>query len=458
MTGQVSGPGELQVLIQLLRRARQSQTKAELAFVMVNETRQLVTYRQAVVWEKGTGVIAVSGRPDFDKNSPYVQWMNRLAKELAKSPETRVATRDHMGKKTVGNPIGHGAGHWADQWDEWLPPYCLPLALKKNASDKDTSDKDALLWLILACDAPPEKIEPLEEIAQAYGHAWDALSRPFFPFPGLGKFTRKKAARVALILAAALVLALPIRLSVLVPAEVAAKDPYPVRAPLNGVIDQFYVKPNESVTKGQPLFDLEKTLLENRLNLARTTLKVARAEHERAAQLALFNDKSKLDLKILQGRLTEKKAEVAYVESLFKRIRVSAQKDGVALFQDVFFWQGRAVDIGEKVLTLADPGQVELVLFMPVSDAIPLEPGARVTLFLNMAPARPLTGTLNSISYRPQIYKDNQISYRLKSSLDTGSCPRIGLTGTAKVYGEKVSVFYYLFRRPISALRCRLGI
>jgi len=454
MTGQVSGPGELQVLIQLLRRARQSQTKAELAFVMVNETRQLATYRQAVVWEKANGVIAVSGRPDFDKNSPYVQWMNRLAKELAKSPETRVATRNHMGKKPVGNPIGHGAVHWADQWDDWLPPYCLSLVLKKNASDKD-----ALLWLILACDAPPDKTEPLEELAHAYGHAWDALSRPFLPFPGLGKLTRKKAARVGLIIAVALVLALPVRLSVLVPAEVAAKDPFPVCAPLNGVIDQFHVKPNASVTKGQPLFDLEKTFLENRLHLARTTLKVARAEHERAAQLALFNDKSKLDLKTLQGRLTQKKAEVAYVESLLKRIRVAAQKDGVALFQDVFFWQGRTVDIGEKVLTLADPGQVELVLFMPVADAIPLEPGARVTLFLNMAPARPLTGTLNSISYRPQAHKDNQISYRLKSSLETdGNCPRIGLTGTAKVYGEKVTVFYYLFRRPISALRCRLGI
>ncbi len=455
MTDKVSGPGELQALIQLLRRARQSQTKAELAFAMVNETRQLVTYRQAVVWQKESGVIAVSGRPDFDKNSPYVQWMNRLAKKLTKSSDTRITTRDQIGKETVGN--GHGtdqlANQWADQWDDWLPPYCLSLAIKKDASDKD-----AMLWLILACDSPPEKRELLEEMAQAYGHAWDALSRPFFPFSGLAKFTGRKAARIALILAAALVLALPVRLSVLVPAEVAAKDPYPVCAPLNGVIDQFHIKPNESVTKGQPLFDLEKTLLKNRLNLARTTLKVARAELQRASQLALFADKNKLDLKILQGRLTQKKAEVAYVESLLKRIRVKAQKDGVALFQDVFFWQGRAVDIGEKVLTLADPGQVELVLFLPVADAIPLEPGARVTLFLNTSPDRPLTGTLNSISYRAQLHKDNQISYRLKSSLDTGNYPRIGLTGTAKIYGEKVTVFYYLFRRPISAMRCRLGI
>ena len=35
--------------------------------------------------------------------------------------------------------------------------------------------------------------------------------------------------------------------------------------------------------------------------------------------------------------------------------------------------------------------------------------------------------------------------------------PRIGLRGTAKVYGEKVSLFYYLFRRPITYLRQHLG-
>jgi len=35
---------------------------------------------------------------------------------------------------------------------------------------------------------------------------------------------------------------------------------------------------------------------------------------------------------------------------------------------------------------------------------------------------------------------------------------RIGLRGTAKLYGEKVSLAYYLLRRPITFVRQHLGI
>jgi hypothetical protein len=34
----------------------------------------------------------------------------------------------------------------------------------------------------------------------------------------------------------------------------------------------------------------------------------------------------------------------------------------------------------------------------------------------------------------------------------------MGLKGTAKIYGDKVPLFYYLMRRPISALRQTFGI
>ena len=48
---------------------------------------------------------------------------------------------------------------------------------------------------------------------------------------------------------------------------------------------------------------------------------------------------------------------------------------------------------------------------------------------------------------------------RLKATLDDSSrMPRIGLRGTAKIYGEKVTLFYYLARRPLAAARQFLGL
>ena len=39
----------------------------------------------------------------------------------------------------------------------------------------------------------------------------------------------------------------------------------------------------------------------------------------------------------------------------------------------------------------------------------------------------------------------------------TANKVRLGLHGTAKVYGEEVSLGYYLLRRPLSALRAWTG-
>ena len=36
--------------------------------------------------------------------------------------------------------------------------------------------------------------------------------------------------------------------------------------------------------------------------------------------------------------------------------------------------------------------------------------------------------------------------------------PRIGLRGTARVYGPRTTMFYFLFRRPITAMRQLIGV
>ena len=67
----------LLTLLQLGRRARAASDLAALGFVIVNETLQLVPYRQAALWinmglPRGA---AVSGLPQPDHGAPYVQWL-----------------------------------------------------------------------------------------------------------------------------------------------------------------------------------------------------------------------------------------------------------------------------------------------------------------------------------------------------------------------------------------------
>lgn len=78
-------------------------------------------------------------------------------------------------------------------------------------------------------------------------------------------------------------------------------------------------------------------------------------------------------------------------------------------------------------------------------------------------PADPLDAlhaVVRHAAYEPQRTPEDVLAYRLVATLaaaDGAAPPRIGMRGTARIYGERVSLFFYLFRRPITSLRQWLG-
>src|SRR4051812_44599871 len=74
-------------LLQLGRRARAAKTIEELGFAMVNETLQLLAYRQAGLQVSGK-LTAVSGTPNPDPNAPYIQWLTQVMRSLNKADIT----------------------------------------------------------------------------------------------------------------------------------------------------------------------------------------------------------------------------------------------------------------------------------------------------------------------------------------------------------------------------------
>ena len=108
---------------------------------------------------------------------------------------------------------------------------------------------------------------------------------------------------------------------------------------------------------------------------------------------------------------------------------------------------------------LADPAETAVLIWLPAADAIDIEPGAAVRLFLQVAPLEPLSARLVQTSYQAVLSPDGIASYRLRARfvLEDGEraarLARIGLRGTAKLYGDRASLGYYLFRRPLAFLR-----
>jgi len=154
-----------------------------------------------------------------------------------------------------------------------------------------------------------------------------------------------------------------------------------------------------------------------------------------------------------------RETERDYARELLGQVEVKAPQDGLLLYTDRADWIGRPVVVGERIMEIANPLQVEVRIDLPVSDAIVLAEGAPVKVFLNANPLDSLGATVSHASYHAEVLPGDLLAYRVKADLN-GSADevRIGWQGTAKIYGEDVSLFFLLFRRPISAARQFLGL
>jgi hypothetical protein len=432
----------------LEERARAASTVPELIFSIANETWQLFAYRQGFVWSlQGRKPLLrmVSGLAQLSEDTPFTIWIKRLGVEILRRNQTEpefVAIEDFPSSFQEG-------------WREWLPNYLLVYPIV-------APNREPLGFAAYAVDeAPSDSAQELTgRLMAAFGHAWAALT-PKRP-RGRAISTRRWLGAAALLLALAAMF-MPIRLSVLAQAEIIALDALAISSPMDGVIKSFSVQPNQTVTQNQLLFTLDETTLRNRREVAITQFQVARADALAAAQKAFDNAQSRSELASLNGKVAERQAEVAYVDELLKRIEVRSPAKGVLVFGDINDWQGKPVVTGERVALLADPKDAGVLIWLPVSDAINLEAGASVKLYLQIAPLSPLAATLSQTSYQAVQSPEGISAYRLRAKFDAlndeqATLARIGLKGTAKIFGERAPLAYYLFRRPLSSLRELTGL
>jgi len=441
----------LSTLLQLEKDIRHADNIDKFNFLVVNDARRLIEFHQAVLWKldpsgHSASIKAVSGLAEIDRNAPYLVWLKKVYRHLLRQPDAR---QPHVITREALPPTLH------DGWSEWSLGQCLWCPIL-SPSGKPLGG----LWLNRKREWEPGEISLLEHLCDAYGHAWSALAgRQQSWHERVSHRLRAHKVRWGIAATVVILLLLPVHQTVLAPAEVIAYQPDIVSAPLDGVIKTFHVEPNTAVAAGDLLFSMDDTTLRNRNEIAQKAMAVAQANYMRSAQKAFTDEDSKAELALLNARVEEKSAEVSYTAELLEKIHIRAEHGGIAVFSDANDWLGKPVVVGEKVLTLADPDAAELQIYLPVEDAINLEAGAKVRMFLNIDPTRPLGAQLRQASYEAEVTPDDILAFRLKASFDEGTpLPRMGLKGTAKIYGDKVPLFYYLMRRPIGALRQTLGI
>lgn len=473
------GLATLARLLHLARRARDAGSAAELGFLAVNETRDLVAYRQAVLWEEGRGATALSGVVAPEANAPYLLWLERILRRLAgpTAADTPEAVRLFQAHDLADDE--------ADEWADWLPPHALWLPFDVAGCRGG--------WLLARDDAWNEaEVALLSEWLGLWAQAW-ALQQAGTPhaqwqariarvlawrprrehLDGLLQQARRLRRREAwrqlgrwlwttrrgrIVLGVAAIALFPVRLSVLAPGQLVPANPAVIRSPMDGVVDHIVVQPNQRVKAGDALLEFDRIALSSRLEVAQQALATAETEYRQFAQQAVTDAKSKGQMAALQGRIEEKRAEAAYLDALNERSVLIAPRDGIALLDEPAEWAGRPVAAGERIMMIADEHAAEIEAWLGPADMIDLPEAAPVTLYLNTRPLSPVDGRVRYVAHEAQVQPDGGYAYRLRAELPPDeAAPRIGLKGSAKVSGHFVPLIYWVLRKPLAAARSFAG-
>lgn len=430
-------------LLQLERDARHADTPVALGFLIVNETRKLIPYLQAHLWDVDDGgrvrIISASGTSEVDPHAPLIVWLHGLLK-LQNAAGIR-EIREYSAKD-VDESLHR-------DWAEFLPSRILLVPM--------ISPQGVMLGgLLLTSDSGWEEGHRvlLTRLADAYAHAWQALAGERRRFNLRAWIS---ARRTAVILALAALMLFPLRQSVVVPASVGPRHPFVVAAPIDGVIRDVHVTPNQQIRAGDALFSFDQSELDSRVELALKALDVAMADLMKNTQLAYTCDECRSRLPVLHAVVEQKEAELARARSQQERSLVRAEQSGVVVFKDRNELLGRPTSVGERVMWLAETDDSWLEISLPVEDAVNLEPGTDIRFFPNIDPLNAYNATLVYASYEAEVTAQDVLAYSLKAAFAEGNHPRLGLKGTARIYGERVPLVYFLLRRPMAWLRQRVG-
>ena len=441
-------PNPALALLEFERRIQSATSNREVAFRAVNDGSQALRFDQAILWRWDVFsrplIASASGLADVSADSPYQQWLVRLVRGITPEPFEAVQA---LAAGDLPEAVVADA-------EDWCPAQVLHCPLRGPAGE-------ALGGILFFRAEPFSEAERAlaEWIARSTGYglwAWRSdkhslkrwLKNPFtWRTLGIG------AAVVAL------VALIPVRLSALAPAEITPLRPIPVTSPIDGVVREIVVKPNEVVKADQLLAVLDDTSLRNRLELATKTLDIARADLQRATFKSFSDEASRLELQVLSARMQEKGAEVTFLQELLGKSKLYAPQGGLAIFSGQDEWRGRPVQVGERVMLIADPSVIDVTIYLPPEDAVELEPGAEVNLILHVDPLSSLEATIERASYEASLAPDGALAYVVRARLRSGQgLPRIGLRGTAKIYAGRVTLGYYLLRKPLAFVRRTLGV
>ncbi len=404
--------------------AGRSGSRDEFFFTVVNRSIAACRYDRASLWRLSPkpAILAVSGGAVPDPRSAFAAgWADILSR--VKDPE-RSQILAAPEASAVWTPLRDGCGVVYERWEG------------ATFSDADQA--------------------ALEQLAEGYRIAWDAAGQQ--PATSGGK--RKRLAWLAAAAAVLLCLMLiRVPLRVVADCEITARNPHLVAAPMDGIIEEVLVTPGQRVEAGEGLARYDSTLMEEELKISRRQVAVVEAELAGARARGFAETRFRGQTALLEARLEQELARLEALEVRFSRRVVTAGIGGMVQLDNARAWRGRPVATGQAILWLVDPADTGVTLWLPQDDRIDFDLSRPVTVHLSALGGESRAARHTSVSSFAQPAPEGGYAFPAEAEwLTQDDQPPLGLRGSASIYGEKTSLGYWLFRRPLAWLRRWVGV
>lgn len=439
-------------LLLLEQKSRQKKSDLELGFTIVNNTHQLCSYSRCIYWKK-TGrhidCIHASGISKIDSGAPFHKQYIKIIKNV------------------VSKNVKKEAHNWAR-----LTEIQISALPEKDAKSLQKHIKDHLLvieflspkgkcfsGLTIENDQSFNESDKalLEHVCESYAHALYSLEIQKYGQRGIiSSFLKHKKTSLAFILIIASMF-LPVKSSITIPTEIIASDPYVVSAPLEGIVKEIKVSPNQYVSSGQMIALIDDTEIRNKLEISKKEIKVLQADLEQSSRQAFTEKKSKAQIAIIKGKIERQKKEVQYFSELLDKTVLKAPVEGVVVFSDPNKIRGQLFRTGQIIMVIADPDEIKLELRIPSEAMIQFDQQEDIELFLNESPLDVHKAKIDYIEYQATKDPDGLLTYKAYANFnERGETLTIGARGSAKMYGKETILANQIFRRPFVTIRRHL--
>lgn len=429
-------------VVNIQRKIHEAKNVTELSFIIVNETQKLIPYDLAILFKNDDGkykILNISGQSEFSKTSNFAHKIEKIACMIEHPDQQQVITNESLTSEV-----------------STFEEYCAsnkPSILWQPIVDED---KKVLygLWIESWENKKYNKgqLNILSTVCQSYATVSKRFHRHFFSRRNL-----RYGIAIASLLTLFALCFLPISLRVVAPCELVPLDPYIITTPLSGRLDHIITNHGQEVNKGDLLFSYNKEIPIHQLRMKQKEYEVAAAKLAKAENTSHTEPESLQSLQSLILQAEKSNIDVEMLQYQIQLMDVTSPISGKVEIEKPEQWRGKNVDVGEKVMTVYNDKNTFIKIQIPYDDRIDFDWDRPIKVFLNPTPEKSYPARLTYISSFTIVTEKQTIVFLAEAEWIEKNNLKVGLKGSAILYGDKVPLIYWLLRKPLNTFREIIG-